>query len=262
VEKREQTDVPRLLNIGETAARNAGAYLRQKLGKAKIASQKALHDDLLDADLEAEQMMFTSLRQETPQLEILSEETALPGDHLDYWIVDPLDGSANFQHGSPLFAVALALVINHVTTASIIYLPMREEMFTAIRGQGALLNGKRIQVSLTSTLEKAIAHIGDFAKGNDYQATRERINDTLTLAASVYRVRMIGTAASDLAYLACGRADLLVNHATHPWDIEAGKLLLLEAGGKASIQEREDRAISIYSNGIIHQEAEYLIQIQ
>jgi myo-inositol-1(or 4)-monophosphatase len=73
---------------------------------------------------------------------------------------------------------------------------------------------------------------------------------------------MIGTVTSDLAYLACGRADLLVNHAARPWDVEAGKLLLLEAGGKASIQERKDRTISIYSNSIIHQDAESLIQTQ
>ncbi len=256
-----QSDIPALLHIGETAARNAGAHLSQKLGKAQIAYQKALHDDLLDVDGEAEHIILAHLRQETPQLEIVSEETAASENYTSYWIVDPLDGSANFQHGNPFFAIAIALVLNHITVGSIIYLPMSNEMFTAILGQGAFLNGKRIQVSRTNTLDRAIVHLGDFAKGNDQQATYKRINDTLALTASVYRVRMIGTAATDLAYLACGRADLLVNHAASPWDIEAGKLLVLEAGGKASTKKRGDRIIHIYSNSTIHQETENLLEI-
>jgi myo-inositol-1(or 4)-monophosphatase len=249
----------KILKIGETATHLAGAYLRQKLGRAKVESQKAIRDDLLDADLGAEDIILTHLRQQTPELGILSEETAPQADHTNYWIVDPLDGSANFQHGNPLFAVAIALVLNQVTVGSIIHLPMSNETFTATIGQGAFLNGKPIHVSSVSTLGKAIAHIGDFAKGNDHQATRERIDDTLALATSVYRVRMIGSAATDLAYLACGRADLLVNHATSPWDIEAGRLLLEEAGGKATTKELKERTIHIYSNRSIHREVEDLV---
>jgi myo-inositol-1(or 4)-monophosphatase len=255
------SDLSTILKVGETAARNAGIYLYQKLGTAQIASQKALHDDLLDVDLEAEQIILTYLHQETPQLEIVSEETAPKEKYTNYWIVDPLDGSANFQHGNPFFAIAIALVLNQTTVGSIIYLPLPNEMFTAILGQGAFLNGKHIHVSRTNTLDGAILHLGDFAKGNNQQTTHKRINDTLALTASVYRVRMIGTAATDLAYLACGRADLLVNHAASPWDIEAGKLLILEAGGKASTKKRENRTIHIYSNGNIHQEAENLLNI-
>lgn len=257
-----QPDLPTFLKIGETAVRNAGTYLYQKLGEAKITYQKALHDDLLDVDVEAEQIILTYLRQKTPQLEILAEETAPSETYRNYWIVDPLDGSANFQRGNPFFAIALALVLNQTTVGSIIYLPIHNEMFTAILGQGAFLNGKHIQVSRTNTLDRAIVHLGDFAKGNDQQAIYERINDTSALIASAYRVRMIGTAATDLAYLACGRADLLVNHAASPWDIEAGKLLILEAGGKASTKKYENRTIHIYSNSNIHQETENLLNVQ
>lgn len=251
-----QSDLPAFLKIGEMAARHAGTHLSQRLGQAKITFQKALHDDLLDVDVEAEQIILTHLRRETPQLEIVSEETALSETYSNYWIVDPLDGSANFQRGNPFFAIALALVLNSTTVGSIIYLPMHNEMFTAMLGQGAFLNGEHIRVSRTNRLDRAVVHLGDVAKGNEQQAIYERINDTLALIARVYRVRMIGTAATDLAYLACGRADLLVNHAASPWDVEAGRLLILEAGGKASTKQRENRTIHIYSNSNIHQETE------
>lgn len=249
----------RILEIAEAAARAAGTYLLQKLGSARVASQKALNDDLLDADLEAERLLFTHLQKETPGLGILSEEQASQETGKHYWIVDPLDGSANFQHGSPLFAIAIALVLDQITRGSAIYLPAQDEMFTAIQHQGAFLNGKRISVSSTRTVEQTIAHIGDFSKGNNIQQIYERVKDTQLLIAHTRRVRMIGTAAMDLAYLACGRADVLVNYATDPWDIEAGKLLLLEAGGQVSTRRYPDRVMAIYSNGIVHQDVENLL---
>ncbi len=253
------SNLPNFLKVGKTAAHTTGAYLRQKLGEAKVKYPKTIHDDLLDADLEAEHIILDLLRSATPELEILSEETPTAITSDNYWIVDPLDGSANFQHGSLLFAVTIALVLNNTTMASIIYLPMQEETFTAIRNQGAFLNDQPIHVSNTKTLEKSIAHLGDFAKGNDIQTTYEYTNDILELITKVYRVRMIGTAATDLAYVACGRADLLINHATKPWDVEAGKLLLLEAGGKTTTKYTKNRAINIYSNNYIHQEAIHAI---
>lgn len=257
-----RSDLPSILKVGEAAARAAGTYLRQKLGEAKVEYQKAAHDDLLDVDLEAERIILTQLRQKTPQLEILSEETAPQAEYKHYWIVDPLDGSANFQHGNPLFAIALALVLDQTTLASVVYIPMQDEMFTAIKDQGAFLNGKRIQVSNTSTIDEAIAHLGDFTKGNNSQTTHQYVSDILTLATKVSRVRMIGTAATDLAYVACGRADLLVDHATTPWDTEAGKMLLLEAGGKATTKQIGKRTVNIYSNGRIHQEVEDLFNTE
>lgn len=258
----DHSDLPSILKAGEAAARAAGVYLCQNLGKAQIKHQKAINDDLLDVDIEAERIILTQLHQETPELDVLSEENSTEADYNNYWIVDPLDGSANFQHGSPLFAVAIALVLNHTTTAGIIYLPMQDEMFTAIRGQGAFLNNQVIHASSTDTIEKAIAHLGDLAKGNDEATTRKYTSDILKLATKTYRIRMIGTAATDLAYIACGRADLLVDHAITAWDIEAGKLILTEAGGKATTRTLENRTINIYSNGKLHEIAEQLIANQ
>src|SRR5579885_1420429 len=157
-------DIPAIVKIAEGAAREAGAYLLQKLGAAKVEHRKSLRDDVLDADLQAEQLIVTRLRKELPHIGMLSEESGQEGEYDHYWIVDPLDGSANFQHGSPLFAIAIALVLNRVPQASIVYLPAQNEMFTAIQHQGAFLNGKRVHVSSTSTIEQAIIHVGDFSK--------------------------------------------------------------------------------------------------
>lgn len=256
----DQADLPGMIEIAEAAARKAGDYLLKKLGTAKVAYQKSPLDDLLDADLEAESLILTKLHEESPEMGILSEESGHEGTDTHYWLVDPLDGSANFQHGSPLFAISIALVSNQTTKGGIIYLPTRDEMFTAIQGQGAFLNGTRISVSSIEALSEAIVHVGDFAKDNDAQMTHKSLEYVSKLATRVRRIRMIGTAATDLAYVACGRADVLINHATHPWDIEAGKLLVVEAGGKASTRRSQrDTTLSIYSNGVIHQITENLL---
>ena len=253
-------NIPQMLEIAQVAARQAGRYLTQKLGSAKVEHQKSLHDDLLDADLEAEKIILSILRAETPTIGILSEEAGTEGEQQHYWIVDPLDGSANFQHGSPTFAVALALVSGQTTVGGVIYLPVRDEMFTASRHEGAYLNGTRIAVSEIATLDEAMAHVGDPVTDSDTTATNEYIADLATLAQQARRVRMIGTAATDLAYVACGRADMLINYAAKPWDIEAGKLLLSEAGGRiTSKQYSNSKTMFLYTNENLHKVAQKLL---
>jgi myo-inositol-1(or 4)-monophosphatase len=252
---KETTDqILTFLKIAETAAHKAGDYLLNKIGKAKVKHQKSALDDLLDADLEAEQILLTELREETPHMGILSEEIGHQGRQDHYWIIDPLDGSANFQHGNPAFAVAIALVIDQTTQGSVILLPASHETFTAIHKQGAYLNGTPITVSDIAALDKAVVHIGDPQKEGNLQITNERLKDLLTIAPKTRRIRMIGSAATDLAYVASGRAEALINYAKSLWDIEAGKLLLIEAGGKVTTKQRDNGEIlSIYSNGYIHQ---------
>lgn len=253
-------NVTHLLEIAKIAARKAGKFLISRLGAAKIEHQKSLHDDLLDTDLEAEKLILTTLKAGTPDIGILSEEAGSDGEHEHYWIVDPLDGSANFQHGSPTFAIAIALVSKKTTIGGIIYIPMRDEMFTAIQHKGAYLNDSRIVVSRIAALDEAIAHVGDPVIDSDKDATNAYITDLSKLTREARRVRMIGTAATDLAYVSCGRADLLINYTPKPWDIEAGKLLLLEAGGKVSIKQYpNDKTLFLYTNGHVHQAAESLL---
>lgn len=254
-------DIPDVVKIAEDVVREAGTYLLHTLGTAKVAYRKDLRDDVLDADIQAERLIVTRLRKEFPHISILSEEAGQEGEYEHYWIIDPLDGSANFQHGSPLFGIALALVTQQTTQVGMIYLPTRDEIFVAIRGQGAYLNNTRITVSETATLNEAIIHVGDFTKEGDLDLIKEGLEDVSTVATHVQRIRMIGTAATDLAYIACGRADALINYATTSWDIEAGKLLLLEAGGKTTtIQRHTIKPVSIYSNNHLHHIVQKLLE--
>ncbi len=252
--------IPDFLKIAESAAREAGNYLTEHLGHVKVKHQKSLNDDLLDADLEAERIILTKLRKETPYIGILSEEADHEGRQDQYWIIDPLDGSANFQHRSPIFAITIALTIHKETVAGIVYLPASREMFSTIRGQGAYLNGQQIRVSQTVSLNDAIVNIGDFTKESDPETSVKGLKNFSKLATQARRIRMLGTAATDLAYLACGRTDALINNASHPWDIEAGKLLLLEAGGRVTtIKYPHSKPLSIYSNNTIHETIKKLL---
>jgi myo-inositol-1(or 4)-monophosphatase len=247
------SDISDVLKIAEAAAYEAGSYLMKMRGQAKIERQKSSRDDLLDIDLSAENIILTRLHTETPDIGTLSEEAGHEGRQEVYWIIDPLDGSANFQHGNPTFGIALAFVVAKMTVGCVIYLPTNNEMFTAIQNQGAYVNGNRIHTSKTTALEDAIIHIGDIMKEGKPEITNQRLQDISKLFTQARRIRMIGSAATDLAYIACGRADILVNHAKKPWDREAGKLLVLEAGGNTTkYQHQNGETLFIYNNGHIH----------
>jgi myo-inositol-1(or 4)-monophosphatase len=248
------------LKTAQRAAYKAGAWLKAKKGQAEIVGQKARRDALLDADLEAEQIIIDILRTQFPEHTILSEETEQEwGPALYKWVVDPLDGSANFQHGSPVFGISICLRVDNRTTLGAIYLPMLDEMFTAWRGRGAWLNEQPISVSGTTHLDDAMIYVGDFAKDGDQHMNAQLIADITRLANAVGRVRMIGTAATDLAYVACGRADALLVHNPYPWDIEMGQLLVREAGGQITRQEDDRGEVFLCSNGIIHEELASII---
>lgn len=258
-----QTDLSHIAKIAELAAREAGKYLLGKFGHVKVESQKELRDDLLDADLGAEHIILEILRKEFPDYGILSEEAGDErNDITSYWIVDPLDGSANYQHGNPIFASSIALIINHTPVVGVIYLPTRDELFTAIRGCGATLNGKSIQLSNTTKIEEAIIHIGEFERDR-YQVNRQQIRELIIVADNAKRMRVLGTSCTDLAWLACGRCDGFIMHGGNAWDVEAGKLLLEEAGGKiARITYDDGHDLTIYTNQHIHQALALLLGIE
>src|SRR5215469_15239374 len=201
------------LATAKRAAYAAGSYLMSKLGSAKVERKKASRDELLDVDLEAERMILARLHDAFPYYGILSEEAGQISSNLPiYWIVDPLDGSTNFQHGSHLFGIAIALVNKRQTIASVIYLPARDELFSAIKGFGAFLNDTPIHVSSTQSVDESVIHFGDFSKSGDHRVNSRQLKEINRLADKVTRIRMIGSAAIDLAFVAAGRADALVNH--------------------------------------------------
>lgn len=245
------------LETAKDAARKAGQFLQGKQGKVEVLTKKALRDDLLDVDLKAEEIIISRLREDFPEYGILSEEIRSENkDFPNRWIIDPLDGSYNFQHGNPTFAISISLAIDNETVAGVVYLPLQNEMFTAIHGHGAQLNDKPICVSHTSCLDDSIIHVGDFAKDGNVLDNKKRLKDLAHLANNVGRVRMIGTAATDLAYVACGRAEALVVHNALPWDIEVGCLLVAEAGGKVCRfqEDKSGRCLVVCSNKSIHEQ--------
>jgi len=250
----DESVVTNALHIAKIAAQEAGDFLREKQGHVRVLRKKALRDALLDADLEAEKIILTILQSQS-DYDILSEETPQVNTGNAYcWVVDPLDGSFNFQHGNPTYGISISLLVNKITTVGVVYLPFYHEMFTAIRGHGAQLNGQDIHVSRIDKLNDAIVHVGDFAKDGDVSANKVRLNDIAHLADAVGRIRMIGTAATDLAYIACGRAEALVVHNARPWDINVGCLLITEAGGKYKFQkDAQGKRLAICSNARIHQ---------
>lgn len=247
-----------VLNFAIQTAREAGQLLVQRLGSAKVSTKGDINL-VTEADIAAENLILDRIRSHYPQHGILAEESGeavlVGGRRSEWkWVVDPLDGTTNYAHGYPCFAVSIALERAGELEIGVVYDPMRDEMFAAERGQGATLNGRRIRVSRVDQLSQAMVCTGfpynvrerpDFARGFT--------NFTMNAQA----VRRDGSAALDLAYVACGRFDGFWEDGLHPWDMAAGALLITEAMGRITNFKAE--RLDIYneqvlaSNGLIHE---------
>ncbi|PWT87903.1 MAG: inositol monophosphatase [Blastocatellia bacterium] len=246
-----------LLNFAIQTARDAGSLLIQKLGAAQI-SKKGDIDLVTEADIAAEQLIIERIRSHYPQHTILAEESGdavTLGQSSDWkWIIDPLDGTTNYAHGYPCFCVSIAAEFKGAIEIGVVYDPMRNEMFAAERGQGATLNGRTIRVSDVDDLSRAMVCTGfPYNVRERHDFAREFAKFTMSAQA----VRRDGSAAIDLAYVACGRFDGFWEDGLNPWDMAAGVLLIEEAGGHVS--NYSDQPLSIYtkqvltSNGLVHQ---------
>ncbi|HVK54855.1 MAG TPA: inositol monophosphatase family protein [Burkholderiales bacterium] len=225
-----------MLNIAVKAARKAGAIInRASLDVDKLTIQRKRQNDFVsEVDHAAEEAIIEILQDAYPEHGILAEESGVSGSKsggaVEYqWIIDPLDGTTNFLHGLPQYAVSIALANKGVLEQAVIFDPTRNELFTATRGRGAFLNDRRIRVTKTRELADALIGTGfpyrDFSHLGPYMAMfRELTQKTAGL-------RRPGAAALDLAYVACGRYDGFFELGLSPWDMAAGALLLLEAGG-------------------------------
>ncbi len=220
-----------LLNIAVRAARNAGTIISRSVERIDTLTidTKAQNDFVTEVDRLAEQEVIKVIRNAYPDHGILAEESGLQqGD--DYqWIIDPLDGTTNFLHGFPQFAVSIAVRHRGRTEHAVVYDPMRQELFTASRGSGAQLDGRRIRVSRRKGLDGALLGTGFPFKQKHhldvYLATFK------ALFVRTAGIRRPGAAALDLAYLAAGRLDGFWEIGLKPWDMAAGALLIREAGG-------------------------------
>ena len=215
-------------------ARAAGAILRQGWGRAGRVEYKGEVNLVTEYDRRAEALIVAALREQFPTHHIYAEEQgdAGPGDSPYTWLIDPLDGTTNFAHGFPAFAVSIGLMHQGEGVVGVIFDPTREELFTAGVGLGARLNGAPIHVSQAAELDRAL-----LATGFAYNRRTAANNNVDNLARFVRRcqgIRRAGAAALDLAYVACGRLDGFWEMGLHPWDVAAGALIVRQAGGRVT----------------------------
>ncbi len=225
-----------MLNIAVRAARRAGDIIARYVNRAHQVQvhAKDRNDFVTEVDTKAEQDIIETIRNTYPDHAFLAEESGrIPskfGKDEFVWIIDPLDGTTNFIHGFPQFAVSLAVERRGKLEHAVIYDPMRQELFTASRGDGAQLDGKRIRVSKRLEMEGAL-----IGTGFPYRSNRQWLDAYLEMLKFVMKesagVRRPGSAALDLAYVAAGRLDGFWEFGLAPWDTAAGTLLITEAGG-------------------------------
>lgn len=220
-----------MLSIAVKAARRAGSLINRATQDLDLITveRKGISDYVSEVDRMAEKAIVETLLEAYPEHAILAEEGGAQGQSDYLWIIDPLDGTTNFLHGFPQFAVSIGLQLKGVLNLAVIYDPTRNELFTATRGNGAHLNDRRLRVSKQTRLQDSLIGTGfpyrDFTYLDDYlKMFRELLPKTAGL-------RRPGCASLDLAYVAAGRYDGFWEAGLKPWDIAAGVLLIQEAGG-------------------------------
>ncbi len=214
------------------AARLAGNVLLRNINKLEALNvvQKGRMDYASEVDGDAEKVIVKELKRAYPDYGIYGEEGGLQGNGRQMWVIDPLDGTSNYLRGFPHYCVSIALVENGEPTDAVIFDPLRNELFTASRGNGAVLNDRRIRVAERKELEGTMIHTGFAPRERARAGGQLKTVDALLVQAE--DVRRTGSAALDLAYVACGRADAYFEAGVKAWDIAAGVLLVREAGGK------------------------------
>ncbi len=223
-----------LLNVAVMAARRAGAVLIRNLVKLeKLAVELKGHNDYVsEADRAAEAAVIDVIRKHYPEHAILAEESGAGGgaDSDTVWIIDPLDGTTNYLHGFPVFAVSVGVQVAGRMAHGVVYDPMRQELFTASRGAGAQLDGRKIRVSGLRDVKRAL-----IGTGFPFRQADSEMEPFLAMLGKVLRqtsgVRRPGAAALDLCYVAAGRLDAFWETGLAPWDLAAGSLIIREAGG-------------------------------
>lgn len=246
-----------MLNFAIETARDAGRLLLEKFGRGIAVSKKGDINLVTEADLASEALIIERIKSYYPRHAILAEESGeavvAGSDAAWKWIIDPLDGTTNYAHAYPCWCVTIALEHNGEIVVGVTYDPTRNELFSAQRGHGASLNNQPIRVSATESLGDALIVTGfpyDIKRRDDFA---RHLTEFLLNSRGV---RRDGSAAIDMAYVACGRFDGFWEEGLNPWDIAAGVLLIEEAGGQISYYDGARH--SIYrppicaSNGLIH----------
>ena len=238
-----------LLNVMVTACIKAGRDLARDIGELENlqVSRKGPGNFVTAADLKAEKTIRAELNKKRPGYNFIMEESGrVDAGSAHTWILDPIDGTANFAHGHPFFAISLALETDGQLQAGVIYNPATEELFTAERGRGAFLNDRRIRVAARTAIDECliVAEVPYLSKAGHGEALKRQ----RAMMSRVGGIRAMGSAALALGYVAAGRLDGYIDTGVEPWDVAAGLLILREAGGFASAWDRKS---SIYETGRI-----------
>lgn len=250
------TDTPEL-TVAREAARAGGAVVARYFRDGTAMRTKAVANLVSDADLEAERAVVEVIRSAYPGHEVLAEET-IQGDasaeHL--WVVDPLDGTANFAHKVPQFAVSVAYYHQGVAECGVIFNPVRDDWHVAARGRGAFLNGEPVRVGAESALGEALVGVGFYYdRGAMMEATLATIGD-LKRDHQIHGVRRFGAATLDLCMVALGQLGAYFEFELSPWDFAAGRLFVEEAGGRVTTCRGEPLPLAkssiLASNGLLH----------
>ena len=247
-------EVDRAYELACRLAREAGDLLLVKSRTSFGIAKKGRVNLVTESDLAAEELIVSQIMGEFPDHGILAEERGGSNDDARFrWVIDPLDGTTNYAHGYPVYCVSIGLEVDGRMAAGVVHNPVLGESFTALKGEGAFLNGQQIQVSTQENLEDCLLCTGFSYQMEEIEANLACFNYMMKHARSV---RRDGSAALDLCNVACGRFDGFWEMSLNAWDVAAGSLILTEAGGRvtrfdgspASIHDRECLA----TNGRVH----------
>ncbi|MBI5571779.1 MAG: inositol monophosphatase [Desulfomonile tiedjei] len=247
--------LPFLSRLTEEAGQVLLSYFSGSFRIERKGGDETPIDIVTDADRVSEDLILKAIAREFPDHDVLAEETppALTGSRW-LWIVDPLDGTVNFAHGLPLFCISIGLMHDNVLVAGMVYDPLRRESFFALRGEGAFLDGNRIEVSQADRLDRSLVATGfPYDRGT---APDNNVKEFASVVTRVQGIRRAGSAALDLAYVAAGRLDGFWELKLKPWDMAAGMILVEEAGGRVSDRTGSPTDVYTYcvvaTNGKIH----------
>lgn len=248
-----------MIEIAIEAARTAGKFLKDNLGKIKSVEEKFGQEKNLvtEIDKKSEQIIIDIIHRHFPEHQILGEEGGGRGDGSSgyKWVIDPLDGTTNYTHGFPVFCVSIGVEFNGEIVIGVIYDPNFDDLFTAEKGKGAFLNGEKLTVTKVSSLNRSMLVTG--FPYNINENPNHAIEHFVNFLKDSQAVRRMGSAAIDLAYVAAGRYEGFWEVNLQPWDMAAGVLLVAEAGGR--VTNFAGKPASIYdhdilaTNGFVHE---------
>src|SRR6266571_6312628 len=240
------------LDTAEQAARAAGKLLRDNFRQRQRVNAVTAHDVKLEIDVQTQELITDLLLKEFPGHALFGEEGVAGDQNTEHqWVIDPLDGTVNYFYGIPHFCVSIALRLRSEVMVAVIYDPIRDEMWTGQKGERPKLNGRHFRVSDRADLAEAVISVGLSKTGVTIEAGLPLLQRMIR---RVRKCRLLGSAALDMAYVACGRLDAYIEQGISLWDIAAGWLLIETAGGTVDLRPREDMKDKyriVASNGVI-----------